>query len=287
MAMFRRFVVAPFEEGEKGCAVGSQPLRLLLDSVCLRRSKDLLDLPAQQDRTRTLEFSREEREQYELTKKNLGRAMRQNADRFHKKSVSGMFQVMLQLRILCNHGTFQDPFSWVKRNILDEKEAALCSAGQNGEICCSSCRQSMPILGTNHVYRTYAENCAHVLCLECLDERVQEHGPDQGNVVSRCPLCHPHSFPWTLDKADSDLAGQQEQQNDNFVSFGHSSKMAALISDVKHELGNTKRQVDTLATSISRVFSSDSLKHNFFLLDQDSELGREASPPAFNTVWTY
>lgn len=244
MATFRRFIAIPFEEGGNGRTSACERLRLLMDSVCLRRTKDLIHLPDQQDSIRVIEFTREEREQYEQTKKIMVRAIRQNADEAHKKSLFGMFQAQLQLRILCNHGTFQRPFSWAsKRNLLDEKEAALCSVGQNGEIKCSSCRQSMPILGTNRVYRTYAERCAHVLCLECLDEKAQEDGDDEFSLPSQCPLCDAANVAGVVTEAGGSFAAQEGRQDNYFRFEGHSSKMAALIFDVQQDLLRTKRQV--------------------------------------------
>jgi SWI/SNF-related matrix-associated actin-dependent regulator of chromatin subfamily A3 len=77
MATFRRFIAIPFDESEERRTIASQRLTLLLDSVCLRRTKDLLDLPKLQGRMRMLEFSKEERDQYEQTKKVMVRAIRQ------------------------------------------------------------------------------------------------------------------------------------------------------------------------------------------------------------------
>ena len=106
MATFRRFITIPFEEGGDYRSLASWRLGRLLDSVCLRRTKDLLDLPDRQDRTCTLELSREEREQYDQTMKRMARAIRMNAEGSDKKSLFGLFQALLQLRLLCNHGTF-------------------------------------------------------------------------------------------------------------------------------------------------------------------------------------
>lgn len=244
MATFRRFIAIPFEQGGNDRTLACERLRLLMDSLCLRRTKDLIDLPDQQDRIRVIEFTGEEQEQYEQTKKTMVRAIRQNAEEVHKKSFFGMFQAQLQLRILCNHGTFQHPFSWAnKRDLRDEQEAALCSVGQNGGIRCSSCRQTMPILGTNRVYRTYAEHCAHVLCLECLDEKAQEDGDDECGAPSKCPLCDAAGIAKVATKVSENLAALEERQDNYFRSEGHSSKMAALISDVRRDLQMTKRQV--------------------------------------------
>ena len=252
MATCRKFITSPFEEGGHSRPVACERLSLLLDSVCLRRTKNLLALPDQQDRTHTLDFSEEEQELYEQTKKIMARAIRQDAGEVDKKSALRIFQAHLQLRLLCNHGTFQHPFSWAsKRNLQSEREAALCSVGQYDETNCSICRQSMPILGINRVYRTYAGNCAHVLCLECLPAEAQEDSTGQGSIVSPCPLCYSPSVPTSGFEADGSFAGQEqeERQENYFRPQGRSAKMAALISDVQEDLQSTKRQVGTNVTS--------------------------------------
>jgi SWI/SNF-related matrix-associated actin-dependent regulator of chromatin subfamily A3 len=238
MATFRRYIATPFDEGEERRALASERLGLLLDSVCLRRMRELLDLPDKRDRVRVLEFSKEEREQYELTKRVMIRAIRQRAGEVDKKRLFGMFQAQLQLRILSNHGTFQQPFSWTdRRNIQMEQEDALCSIGQSGNIQCSSCRQSLPILGTSRVYRGRFDQCAHVLCSECLDEEAS----CEGGVVSRCPLCYSNEFAQTAKEFDSAYPRREETRDDYFRPQGYSSKMEALIADIQEDLWDTKR----------------------------------------------
>jgi hypothetical protein len=242
MATFRRFIATPFDESEERRVIASQRFSLLLDSVCLRRTKDLLDLPEKQDRTRTLELSKEERDQYEQTKRVMIRAIRQRVGECDRKSVFGMFQAQLQLRIFCNHGTFQDPFSWAKRNLLNEREDALCAIGRDGEIKCSSCGQSMPILGSNKVRQAYTDNCAHVLCSECLEESTQDSG-EKGNATLRCPLCLSVGEPMAAAAAECGHSGRDGPHDDYFRPQGHSSKVTALMSDVRENLWANKRQV--------------------------------------------
>ncbi|KAG0649190.1 ATP-dependent helicase GTA, partial [Hyphodiscus hymeniophilus] len=103
VAMFRRFVAIPFDESVERRELATKNLTLLLDSLCLRRSREFLHLPTPEDRVRILKFSPAEREQYEQTKKIMNRALRQKASESYSKSIFGMFQVQLQLRILCNH----------------------------------------------------------------------------------------------------------------------------------------------------------------------------------------
>jgi len=237
IAMFRRFVSIPFDESEERRELATKNLTLLLESLCLRRSRDILHLPNAQHRIRALKFSPEEREQYEQTKKIMNRALRQKVSESYSKSIFGMFQVQLQLRILCNHGTYQQPFSWTKRSLLDEREDALCSIGGNGEVNCSACRQSLPMLGSNDLYRTYRGSCAHVVCRECLDQSEQTSGV-AFDTNTKCPLCAVSGVHTSVTRPD---APSLEGRDSYLRQEGHSSKMVALISDIREDLWQTKR----------------------------------------------
>jgi SWI/SNF-related matrix-associated actin-dependent regulator of chromatin subfamily A3 len=244
IATFRRFIATPFDQSEEDRKRASARLSLLLDSVCLRRmKKESLNLPEPKDRVRVIELSKEEREQYESTMKIMNRALRQRVGEINKKTSFGMFQVQLQLRILTNHGTFQQPFSWAsRRNLQMEREDALFSYGRDGDIKCSSCAQPMPILGTNRVYRKYPERCAHVLCSECLDEQSQGSAVE-GGMVLRCPLCNLGDTTQIEANFDYAISRRGEERDDYFRPHGYSSKMAALVADVQQDLWQTKRQV--------------------------------------------
>ena len=65
IATFRHYIVTPFLEGDERRTIASERLGLLLDSVCLRRTRDLLHLPDPRDIIRSVELSTEERDQYE------------------------------------------------------------------------------------------------------------------------------------------------------------------------------------------------------------------------------
>jgi hypothetical protein len=172
----------------------------------------------------------------------MNHALRAKVGEVDKKKDFGMFQVQLQLRILTNHGTWQRPFSWANRRDLQmEREDALFSFGHSGDIKCSSCSQAMPILGTNRVYRTYPERCAHVLCLECLDEQAPGNAVG-GGVVLRCPLCSRVDITQTGTNFNYAATQQVEDQDEYFRPQGYSSKVAALVADVKEDLWHTKRQ---------------------------------------------
>lgn len=238
MATFRRYVTLPFDESEQRRVVATRNLALLLDSLCLRRSRELLHLPEPKERVIVLEFSKEEREVYEETMNVMNRALRQKAGESHSKNTFGLFQIQLQLRILCNHGTYQRPFSWARRSLLDEREAALCAVGSR-EILCTVCRQPIPILDSNKAYGRNVGRCAHVLCSECLDENKEING-SAGDDTTQCPLCLIAGIP-IINSQRGPLT--EDGENAYLKADGHSSKMESLVANIKDGLWESKRSV--------------------------------------------
>lgn len=240
MAQFRRYISVPFEQGG---SVARDRLILLYDSLVLRRTKDILVLPDHMDSERRLELRADERAQYEHTEKIVNRYMRQQVGRYQHQSKFGLFQANLQLRILCNHGTFQLPFSWKRRNYKDEKEAIIGELGLNAETLCSGCHQPRPIIGSNSIYNKFVEKCKHILCAECLEDC----GDD-----THCPLCRvmgksarthlgDGDGDTTMADADDDETHGHKHTFKYFRDVGYSSKMEALMEDLKRDVDETKR----------------------------------------------
>ena len=221
---------------------------MLLEALCLRRTKDAIQLPGLRQRMRTLKFSPAEREQYEKTKKTLARTIRQRAGGGEKSSQFGLFQANLQMRLLCNHGTFQKPFSWHPRSRLDEREVVVSALGQNGEITCSVCEQIMPIVGCSWLDNGFRGQCSHVLCSECIDESSMRGAGEQ---TQHCPVCvrsltHARAegrvAAGDVDMPDWPAEEATDDDDDHyFDAGGHSTKMQALVEDVNKDLMTTKR----------------------------------------------
>ncbi|KAK0710005.1 SNF2 family N-terminal domain-containing protein [Lasiosphaeria miniovina] len=299
LTQFRRFISTPFDQGEG--AVVRDRLVMLYDSLVLRRTKDILDLPRHVERTRELALTEAERRQYQRTMNILQRHMLAQVGRhpdddapthfnprlqksFGRDGTSantssnaspnskfGLFQTQLQLRILCNHGTFQRPFSWKKRDLKDEqaagREAFAAELGLGSEIMCDACRQHRPILGSTHLGpgSCFVENCTHSLCSECLEDCSNMPGLED---TRHCPLCRrlgrgeaaaPAAMQAPLrthDDGDAEMLdgqqpgeeavadGEDPEENshhkDYFNPTGYSTKMAQLVNDVKEGLESSK-----------------------------------------------
>lgn len=165
----------------------------------------------------------------------MSRAVRNQAETTDQNSTLGMFQTQLQLRILCNHGTWQQPFSWNRRklHLLDEREAVEASLGRDGEVTCSACRQTMPLFNTGTNFRRYAD-CKHIFCSECLGE---SNSSNKGLASTRCPMCLPF---WRSAKQEF-RAKQGSQEDTYFRTSGRSSKMEYLMRDVSQGVWTSKR----------------------------------------------
>lgn len=105
-AKFVRHIVEPF----KACNPDIVPkLRILVDTVTLRRLKDKIDLPSREDLIVKLDFSPEERVIYDLFARNAQDRVKVLAGNPTSGALGGntyihILKAILRLRLLCAHG---------------------------------------------------------------------------------------------------------------------------------------------------------------------------------------
>ncbi|KAM0325499.1 hypothetical protein ACHAQA_007486 [Verticillium albo-atrum] len=104
---FNRFIVDPF----KACDPSIVPkLRVMVDSITMRRLKDKIDLPPRTDQVIKLDMTTEERQVYDLFEKNAqDRVQVLSANGSSKGALGGQTYIhilrsILRLRLLCAHG---------------------------------------------------------------------------------------------------------------------------------------------------------------------------------------
>lgn len=100
---FEKHFLAPFKMADVQVL---DNLRLLVDSITLRRSKDKIDLPDKVDRVVKLRFSEEELGLYEAFAKDSGNKLRamMSANGLRGKGYAHMLTAITRLRLLCAHG---------------------------------------------------------------------------------------------------------------------------------------------------------------------------------------
>lgn len=258
LTIFRQYIINPYHEGGKRRQVACERLVSLLDSLCLRRTKERLHLPGRQDRLVPVVLTERERNRYDSTKRTMVRIIRQRAGVYERHDTFSMFQAILQLRIFCNHGTFQRPFSWNRISRRDMREAAVSALGHNSEMYCSACKLPMPVLGSNRIHNKTSDQCSHVLCSECLEDSISASNTADDRERG-CPLCErvgmdsrktklpkrirdfdtlPQDFRLHMESLEN---SSEEIDDRYFQSNGYSSKMEALMRDVQNDLWATKR----------------------------------------------
>ena len=248
IAQFRKFIVMPFNQGD---AVVKDRLVMLYDSLCLRRTKDILTLPGFDEKLSILEFTPKERNHYDRTLSIVKRSMQEKVNQYEQVSKFGLFQAQLQLRILCNHGTYQKPFSWKRNRLRETKESLMVELGTGLEVKCGCCEHPRPLLISRET--SNVQSCGHYFCQDCLDDSgAMTMSPDS----TQCPLCpHGDNAPQpqhvrTPIISSIDVAGMGQSQpqqakssnrDDYFNDVGFSVKMRALVQDVRKDLDHMKR----------------------------------------------
>ncbi|KAH7164838.1 SNF2 family N-terminal domain-containing protein [Fusarium sp. MPI-SDFR-AT-0072] len=245
---FRKWIETPFDNSYDDPELVRDRLVILLEALCLRRTREVLNLPKTRQFVRHLEFSPQERNQYERTKAVILRNVEHRMGEVKKSSQFGMFQMWLQLRIVCNHGTYQKLFSWHRRSLLEEREAIVGTAGQYGEISCVGCEQPMPVLGCDLTKRMFDDECSHILCSKC----IEESSMSLPQTRNRCPIC----VRWYKEPSvprDEVTLGHRERprkrrkatvaRDDHesyFNEHGISTKIRTLVEDVEKDLWTAK-----------------------------------------------
>ncbi|KAI8689888.1 hypothetical protein LRP88_13812 [Fusarium phalaenopsidis] len=221
---FLRYIVEPF----KACDPEIVPkLRVLVDTITLRRLKDKINLPPREDLVIKLDFSPEERSIYELFARNAQDRVKVLAGINNGKALGGntyihILKAILRLRLLCAHGKDllndadldalqgmsaemaididDDDDEDDKPSLSDQKAHEMFTLMQetNNDACIECSRK----LGSNESSNIEAEGqddilgymtpCFHVICRSCIKifkDRVRSLMAP-GETSGYCPVCN-------------------------------------------------------------------------------------------------
>ncbi|KAH7026886.1 SNF2 family N-terminal domain-containing protein [Macrophomina phaseolina] len=102
---FTQYILTPFKNADPEIL---PKLRILVDSITLRRLKDRIDLPPRHDRLVRLNFSPEERKLYKFFAEDTAARMRSitaGRDKLAKNQMGHILRAMGRLRMICAHGS--------------------------------------------------------------------------------------------------------------------------------------------------------------------------------------
>lgn len=170
-----------------------QNLRLLLSSICLRRTKQVAGLPEPITQTHELYFTPTERNDYENLLEQIGKRIDLGVSGHDAHSSPIIFQAMLQLRLFCNHGRI-----YTSSSAENDLEDALEFLQQNDEASCVFCSRAIysindrPDTDGGHLITP----CTHLACRSCHKQMSQES-------TTTCPSCAAGDIEMTVQKVSS------------------------------------------------------------------------------------
>lgn len=245
---FAQYILAPCKNADPEIL---PKLRLLVDSITLRRLKDRINLPARRDRIVRLNFDAEERQLYDVFAKNASDRVAVLTNQ-REKSLGGrayvhILQSILRLRLICAHG----------KELLGEEDLKIM-AGLNKASAIELDDEeddSKPVLSAKQAYdmfnlmkETNADTCAlcqgkigpsdaadtdgepkdetighmtpcfHILCNGCFrgyKKQLEQASPDKRHAD--CLICHQNTrlffFPLRQGKVEEDENERAEVKN--------------------------------------------------------------------------
>jgi SWI/SNF-related matrix-associated actin-dependent regulator of chromatin subfamily A3 len=242
-AAFRYYIAHPIESEDRG---DFSNLRSLLNSICLRRTNDILELPKPVTLLHQLELSRVEDEEYA----NIGETYRQEIGKAfsgHKTSEAycGILRAILHLRLLCNHGTYNASSQDYNGELPPDPDEAITLLQQSDSAICAYCSCDITSIGKHDDPESGTLTvCSHILCGDCVPQyKVDLDKLKQGNKA-QCPLCYALiSQNFLALEGKGRIKGCSSPGSlDSFdFSEGYSSKLSTLLEDVENHLHKDKR----------------------------------------------
>lgn len=219
-ATFRKYIA---QEDKAGARHRFTNLRLLLDSICLRRTRKAVGLQEPDTEVRELSFTATERQVYNEMLDRISRRIDLGISGHAESSTPILFQAILQLRLFCNHGRIYSSAS-----AENDLEDVLNFLQQNDDANCVFC--SSAIYSINDRPDTdggcMISPCKHLSCRSCFNQAMPK-------ARQTCPACAAGETETTVENVlrqvrISDFA---ESSSSN-VSTEFPSKLLTFVDDI-------------------------------------------------------
>lgn len=225
---FRKLITNPINSESRA---RFKNLRALLRTVCLRRTRQLLDLPEPRTEERRLPLSASELRDY----RNLLIQGRLEIDmavsqRGKTNVKSAFLECLLKLRLFCNNGRTNAIMQCGPTGLPTDPTEALCYLEQHGENNCASCSVVILFISENagNDGGIFIAGCSHLLCHNCV--------PYHRGKKERCPTCAQQTGSVPQTTLPSSGMHIEPFVGDESTDIGRTipypSKLLALLSDI-------------------------------------------------------
>ena len=216
---FRRYIIQPTTSN-----LGNRyrNLQTLLQSVCLRRTRENLGLPETFPREKLIPFSDRERNEYDELYRHFGNRVQMAVSGHTSKLSATALHSIHELRLFCNNGLKKPGGEGVETD--DELLSGLLQREMN---TCANCSGVIfSIEGGNSSGGTFISTCKHLVCNSCLPQCYKGRGG--------CVLCLKNHKP-TRAAYDTILSLSRPGENGDSLERRpeeYPSKLLALVKDL-------------------------------------------------------
>ncbi|KAI0098178.1 SNF2 family N-terminal domain-containing protein [Nemania sp. FL0031] len=226
---FRKFIINPIHSNSRS---RFQNLQVLLETICLRRTRQLLDLPEPVAEVRELIFTSTEKSEYHDLLKKGKMYIDMAVSKRGKSTVNVAFlKSLLKLRLFCNNGHARDPLQPSSNESLWNPDEALGYLEQENQNYCAYCSGIIYYMNESAGSEggSFTSCRYHVVCHSCL---VQHRARNQS-----CPICSASgesasSVPLPSRGIYTDPDGYDNIYNSMWPVGQYPSKLWALVSDI-------------------------------------------------------
>lgn len=227
---FHKFIASPATSSSKD---RFKNLRILLESICLRRTREILPLKLPISHVREVFLTPSERQVYKDLVQEGTKQIDMIVSRRSKKKMNAVrIRVILSLRLFCNNGNSDANLQMESTGLPSDPDEALAYLQQDDQDNCAIC--STTIYSIDDSDKTdggsFIGSCCHLVCHTCKGQHRK--------LRSHCPACENKSEPEVLGPPVSQ-AGQInpriQQEGGAARSVGeYPSKLLLLLEDIGH-----------------------------------------------------
>lgn len=225
---FRKFIISPITSTSRA---RFHNLRTLLRTVCLRRTRELLDLPEPIPQIRRLPLTPRERVEYDDLLLQCRREIDMVVSGRKKRMInSTVLESLLKLRLFCNNGNTNTVLCTGPTSLPADPDEALTYLQQYDQNVCAYCSGTIYSISDKAEAGdgTFISSCCHLVCHSCM---FCYHAQKEG-----CPSCasgNEPTFPPISSSNHPQIQSSGRSENAGGLYHGqYPSKLLALFSDI-------------------------------------------------------
>lgn len=228
-ATFRRFISSQCNSSSRQ---SFQALKTLLSTVCLRRTRDVINLPKPVHHQRVLELTDMEREQYNCIIRDSRQMIQMAVSmRGNMKHNTAVLQSLLRLRLFCNNGRPDFVQAASNKGTPTDPYELLTYLQQTDNAICVYCHRNIYSIHDNQKIESdggiQVQGCTHLVCSGCV--------PKHCAAKLRCISCSTQG----QEDAVNDLTIPSQQrittQLGSDTDTVYPTKLRALLQDLQHD----------------------------------------------------